>query len=436
MNEIKMSIALAVTASTLFLAACSTTQQAANGDNENLQRVTSEVASAGPWNIRVVPSRQTAYSGGARELFNKNCASCHSQDGRAQTPIARQRHVRDLSGSRLTDDVIIEQILEGTHNKANTFKMPPFKEKLSRAEIESLVPVVKAFRPAPRKQTDQADGRPRLAGMVNCFYGQFAVLETFDSSGEYFILREKESHAGVTLLRFRPKKGMVELHVGGTNPIVNLILDGWAASHPRGSGLSGFLDRLSIALNNAPQKIELTEVNTDLVLFLYSQLTGCTLIRSPRLPAASFDLAFGATGPESAAHRLKMALKSKGIATIEDGEKFIQVVPASEAASVRPHSSEIKALAGKRSRPEVFPGGVFINFPNTQLTEVVKLYADLTGRELDRTGQLPVQDLKVTFTTQTALSTAECVYALETLLRWHGLKVVPMGGVSFKVIGI
>ena len=103
------------------------------------------------------------------------------------------------------------------------------------------------------------------------------------------------------------------------------------------------------------------------------------------------------------------------------------------AAAVRPRSSEIKSPAGMGARPEVFPGGAFINFPNSELSEVVKLYADLTGRQLDRTQQLPFSNAKLNFTTQTALSKEECVYALETLLTWHGLQIVPVGGDTFQI---
>ncbi len=44
------------------------------------------------------------------------------------------------------DAQIIQQILEGKQDAKATSKMPAFKEKLTREETESLVPVVKAFR--------------------------------------------------------------------------------------------------------------------------------------------------------------------------------------------------------------------------------------------------------------------------------------------------
>jgi len=389
-------------------------------------------AAAPQWNVMVIPSGETVYSGQARIIFDQQCARCHSQDGRAQTPTGRKHHVGDLSESRLADDIIIEQILEGTHNKANTFKMPPFKTKLSRAEVESLVPLVKAFRPVSPVNENHVAANPRLVGLINFSYDQYAVLEAAGSSNRYFILQENESHEGIKLLRLMPKNGMVKLEVGGTKPDVTLMLDGWAPSHPRRSGLSGFLERLSNALSAAPQRIVLSKANTELVLFLLSQFSGRTLIRSPRLPASTFDPDIGAAGPNDIAQRLKKALRAKGISTIEDGHKFLLVVPTSEVSAIKPCSSGIKSLAGDNDRQGLFPGGVFVNFPNTDLSQVVKFYEDLTGRVLDPAQHLPPSQGTVNFTTQTALSPEECAYALETLLNWHGLKVVPAGSDASK----
>jgi mono/diheme cytochrome c family protein len=79
-------------------------------------------------------------------LFAKACASCHGKDGKAQTPAAKKLGVKDLSESKLTDEQIVEQILEGKLDQKKESKMPSFKEKLTKAELDSLIPVVKAFR--------------------------------------------------------------------------------------------------------------------------------------------------------------------------------------------------------------------------------------------------------------------------------------------------
>lgn len=80
------------------------------------------------------------------EVFLKTCAPCHSKDGKAQTPAAKKLGVKDLSESKLTDEQIVQQILEGKLDPKKESKMPAFKEKLSKAEIDALVLAVKSFR--------------------------------------------------------------------------------------------------------------------------------------------------------------------------------------------------------------------------------------------------------------------------------------------------
>ena len=82
----------------------------------------------------------------AKELFVKNCVVCHSADGTAQTAAAKKLGVKDLSQNKLTDAQIIQQISEGRQENQSATKMPAFKERLARPEIESLVQVVKEFR--------------------------------------------------------------------------------------------------------------------------------------------------------------------------------------------------------------------------------------------------------------------------------------------------
>jgi len=392
---------------------------------------------ADQWNVMVMPSQQTVFSEGARELFNKNCASCHSRDGRAQTPVARQNHVQDLSECRLEGAAIIEQILNGTHNKANTFKMPPFKDKLTRAEVESLVPLVRSFRSteqAPSSSTagTGTPGNPRLVGLVNLGNFEYAVFEKVRGSGHYFMLRENESHDGVTLVRMKHKLGTVTITLAETKSDVELGLEGQPA-RPKRTGMSGFFKNLGDAFTADPEGVVVKGANVDLVLFLYSQFTGETIIRSPRFPAGTFDLQVSAGGPGEAAQRLKQALVTKGITTIWAGGNFRLVVPEAEAPAAKMLSSKIKSLPHSDGRSDLFPGGAIINFPNTELSEVVKLYADLTGRKLGQTQSLPALSGKVNFTTQKPLNSDECIRACELLLGLHGLRIIPAGEDSFHI---
>jgi len=81
-----------------------------------------------------------------KEVFAKQCASCHGPDGKAQTPIARKLGVKDLTQSKLTEAEIEKQIVEGKRGDDGKEKMPSFKGKLSTDEIKSLIAAVKELR--------------------------------------------------------------------------------------------------------------------------------------------------------------------------------------------------------------------------------------------------------------------------------------------------
>lgn len=88
----------------------------------------------------------TSRGADAAELFATHCASCHGLDGKARTPAGKKIGARDLSESKLTDAEIARQILEGVKDKKGTPRMPPFKEKVTSADVTALVTHVKTFR--------------------------------------------------------------------------------------------------------------------------------------------------------------------------------------------------------------------------------------------------------------------------------------------------
>jgi mono/diheme cytochrome c family protein len=81
-----------------------------------------------------------------KELFAKQCASCHGPDGKAQTPIARKLGVKDLTQSKLPEAEIEKQIVEGKRDDHGKVKMPSFKGKLSADEIKLLIKAVQELR--------------------------------------------------------------------------------------------------------------------------------------------------------------------------------------------------------------------------------------------------------------------------------------------------
>jgi len=81
-----------------------------------------------------------------KATFMKSCAPCHGPDGRAKTPAARKLGVKDLTLSKIPDEEITKQILNGSFDKSGKQKMPSFKETLSEEQVADLAIFVKGIR--------------------------------------------------------------------------------------------------------------------------------------------------------------------------------------------------------------------------------------------------------------------------------------------------
>lgn len=87
-----------------------------------------------------------------QKLYDTNCAKCHGPDGSGNTAIGKAVGAKDLASAeakKLTDAEIHTQIDQGKGN------MPPFGGTLNKAQIDSLIPVVRAFgkKGAPAKKS-------------------------------------------------------------------------------------------------------------------------------------------------------------------------------------------------------------------------------------------------------------------------------------------
>lgn len=79
-----------------------------------------------------------------KELFEKNCVSCHGADGSGNTAVGKAVGAKDLrsdEAKKLTDAQIATQIKNGKGN------MPPF-DSLTKPEIDSLVAYVRVLQKA------------------------------------------------------------------------------------------------------------------------------------------------------------------------------------------------------------------------------------------------------------------------------------------------
>ena len=77
-----------------------------------------------------------------QKLFDTNCAKCHGPDGSGNTVVGKAVGAKDLGSAeakKLTDAEIHTQIDQGKGN------MPPFGGTLNKAQIDSLIPIVRGF---------------------------------------------------------------------------------------------------------------------------------------------------------------------------------------------------------------------------------------------------------------------------------------------------
>ena len=86
--------------------------------------------------------RIAAAQGDGQKIFDSTCAKCHGADGTGNTPVGKAVGAKDLGSAeakKMTDADIHTQIEQGKGN------MPPFGGSLNKAQIDSLIPIVRAF---------------------------------------------------------------------------------------------------------------------------------------------------------------------------------------------------------------------------------------------------------------------------------------------------
>ena len=81
-----------------------------------------------------------------QKLYDSTCAKCHGPDGTGSTVVGKAVGAKDLNSpeaKKLTDAEVHAQIEQGKGN------MPPFGGTLNKAQIDSLIPIVRAFGKKP-----------------------------------------------------------------------------------------------------------------------------------------------------------------------------------------------------------------------------------------------------------------------------------------------
>jgi mono/diheme cytochrome c family protein len=76
-------------------------------------------------------------------IYKTKCAMCHGADGKGMTPVGKSMKLKDLASDdvqKLSDQQILTIISNGKD------KMPAFKGKLTPAEIDGQVKVIRTFK--------------------------------------------------------------------------------------------------------------------------------------------------------------------------------------------------------------------------------------------------------------------------------------------------
>lgn len=85
----------------------------------------------------------------AAELWADQCASCHGEDGKAQTKQGKKLKIRDYSSAtvqaELKDEEMLKAILEGVTENGKE-RMKSFKDEVSADEAKSLVAFVRGLK--------------------------------------------------------------------------------------------------------------------------------------------------------------------------------------------------------------------------------------------------------------------------------------------------
>ncbi|MGN6552689.1 MAG: hypothetical protein ACTHLW_03005 [Verrucomicrobiota bacterium] len=174
------------------------------------------------------------------------------------------------------------------------------------------------------------------------------------------------------------------------------------------------------------------------VLSVYSELRNRTLLYPASLPSPAISLYTQAPlTKDELNYALNVVLALNGLAAVDDGERFVQVVPLQQVGEVRveaPKSKKNEVLIDPATVPRFSERSSLPKVPGTaqepnQATalppiadSLLSFYAGLTGRKAipgGKLGRLPVR-----FDVRNHLTKAEMLYATETTLRLNGLVIV------------
>jgi len=80
------------------------------------------------------------------EVYGKNCAKCHGEDGKGKTKMGEKLGCKDYSAEAVNVEEGVKAVKEGLKDKDGKTQMKAFGESLSDEEIKAAVEHMKSFK--------------------------------------------------------------------------------------------------------------------------------------------------------------------------------------------------------------------------------------------------------------------------------------------------
>lgn len=172
--------------------------------------------------------------------------------------------------------------------------------------------------------------------------------------------------------------------------------------------------------------IDFSSADLRQVLEIYGLMRQRTVLRPATLPAPLIRLkAQPGLSLAEAAYAVETVLALNGIGMVDDGARFVQVVPLAQRARVRTGAPKAEAGAG------VMPWGL-IDFSNADLSDVMAIYSAMRQRTILRPATLPAPT--ITLKSQGHLTQEEAVYAMAKVFELNGICLVDDGPKLVQVV--
>ncbi len=188
--------------------------------------------------------------------------------------------------------------------------------------------------------------------------------------------------------------------------------------------------------------VDWTGADMHMVLAMYAELRQRNVLRPAfmSLPPLTLKTASALTTNE-VVYAMETLLAMNGIATVDDGKKFVEVVQVNRQTTVKPRapqpdpSAQLIDPTNVPALMDVYPArsATPLNQPfDKSAKRLLNYYAELAGKTAKSSG-MHIEDRPAWFHIQTSLTKAELLYAIEATLALDGLAVIDVDANTIRL---